>query len=78
MVAANWRGCDAALAWGPKVNPACSSGESRLCSAQRGGARKVPRFGGALCMGGDVRQDGLTASRLYWRLQLARLLLACV
>ena len=37
----------------------------RFSSGQRGCARKVPRFRGALSMGGDVRQDGLTVSRLF-------------
>ena len=35
----------------------------RLSGAQRGRARKVPRFRGGLRHGGDVRLDGLTASR---------------
>jgi len=38
----------------------------RLSSGQRGCARKVPRLRGTLRRGGDVRQDGPTASRLSW------------
>ena len=36
----------------------------RLFSARRSCARNVPRFRGELRMGGDVRQDGLSTSRL--------------
>ena len=52
------------LKWDQRFESAFLQRRVRFSSGQRSCARKVPRRRGALRMGGDVRQHGLTASRL--------------